>query len=220
MTALTFAQGPGLHWALVLMAAGFCARLIIVLALRREQDLYWARKEFVFPRERWKFDSFLMHAGLLVVIFGFAPHILLIRDLTGIGWPSAPIGIVWFFAAITVVAMLWALGYRLSDPLRRKLTTIDDYLSWTVVFAPVVTGIIAFPHLGGGSIIGPFTFWLTAHLISAELLMIYLPLGKLMHLSLMPLFRSTLFLARIARRLSGGAPPEAPRREEIRTASH
>lgn len=199
MNLLAFAQGPGLRWALVVMVAGFCARLVMVLAMRRDQDLYWARKQFGIPGERWKFDSFLMHAGLLAVIFGFAPHILLVRDLTGGGWPSLPIGIVWFAAAVTVVAMVWVLGYRLGDRARRQLSTVDDYLSWILVFAVVVSGMLAFPHLGGGSLIGPSALWLTAHLLSAELLMVYLPFGKLMHLILMPLFRAALFVARIAR---------------------
>jgi nitrate reductase gamma subunit len=200
MTLLEFAQGPGLRWAILIMVAGFCARLVFSLTMGREQDLYWARKEFGLPGERWKFDSFLMHAGLLIAIFGFAPHILLIRDLTGVQWPSLPISVVWFAASATVIAMLWLLAYRLSERTRRELATVDDLLSWIMVFAPTVTGMLAFPHLGGASIFGPYAMLLTVHLISVEALMVYLPFGKLMHLILMPLFRSALFIGSLRRK--------------------
>jgi nitrate reductase gamma subunit len=207
MNLLEFAEGPGLHGAILVMVAGFCARLIFSIAMRRDQDLYWARKEFGIPGERWKLDSFLMHAALLVAIFGFAPHILLIRDLTGLEWPSLPIAIVWFAGAATLIAMLWLLAYRLSERTRRQLATLDDYLSWALVFAAVATGMLAFPHLGGGSILGPYAMLLTAHLLSIELLMIYLPFGKLMHLILMPLFRAAIFIARPLRRRLVEPPP-------------
>jgi nitrate reductase gamma subunit len=196
MTLLDFAQGPALHAAMLVMVAGFCARLAYSIAMRRDQDLYWARKQFGIPGERWKLDSFLMHGALFVAIFGFAPHILLIRDVTGIGWPSLPIGMVWFAAATTVIAMLWVMAYRLSERTRREFSTLDDYLSWTLVFAPMVTGMLAFPHLGGGSAVGPYAMLLTAHLLSVDLLMVYLPFGKLMHLILMPLFRAAIFIRR------------------------
>ncbi len=195
MNLLEFAEGPGLRWAMLVMVAGFCGRLVFSIIVRRDQDLYWAHKQFGIPGERWKLDSFLMHGALLVAVFGFAPHILLIRDLTGLQWPSLPIGVVWFAAATTVIAMLWLLAYRLSERTRRELATVDDYFSWLLVFAAVVTGMLAFPHLGGGSIFGPYTMLLTAHLLSVELLMVYLPFGKLMHLILMPLFRGALFIA-------------------------
>jgi nitrate reductase gamma subunit len=212
MTLLEFTEGPGLRWAILIMTAGFCARLVFSILVPREQDLYWARKEFGLPGERWKFDSILMHAGLLLAIFGFAPHILLIRDLTGLQWPSLPISIVWFAAAATVIAMLWLLGYRLSDRTRRELTTVDDYLSWILVFAPVVTGMLAFPHLGGGSLFGPDAMLLTAHLMSVELLMVYLPFGKLMHLILMPMFRAALFVAGSLRGRPEALSPVNPER--------
>jgi len=205
VTLLEFAQGPGLHGAILVMVAGFCARLVFAIAMRREQDLYWAHKEFGIPGERWKLDSFLMHGALLIAIFGFAPHILLIRDLTGVHWPSLPIAIVWFAGAATLIAMLWLLAYRLSERTRRELSTIDDYLSWVLVFSAVATGMLAFPHLGGGTILGPYAMLLTAHLLSVEILMIYLPFGKLMHLILMPLFRAALFVTRPLRR-----QPDAP----------
>jgi len=55
----------------------------------------------------------------------------------------------------------------------------------------LITGLLAFPHLGGASLTPPFAALLTAHLLSAELLMVWLPFGRLAHLVLMPLLRGT-----------------------------
>jgi nitrate reductase gamma subunit len=206
---LDFAQNRGLHWAMVVMVAGFCARLVIAVVARPEADLYWARKAFSVPGERWKFDSFAMHIGLFVAIFGFAPHIQLVRAITGLGWHPLPIAVVMFAGAVTVITMLWLLAYRFAEPNLRKLSTVDDYLCWAFVFAPVVTGLAAYPHLGGGFIFSPSVFWLTLHLLSVELLMLYLPFGKLMHLVLMPFFRAALFAARLFNRKSATADFEA-----------
>jgi len=56
---------------------------------------------------------------------------------------------------------------------------------------PLVTGMFAFPHLGGASLAPPYAALLTAHLLSVEFLMIWLPFGRLAHLVLMPLLRGT-----------------------------
>lgn len=190
MDSLAFARGPGLHWALVIMVFGICWRVALYALARSERDLYWARKQFWLGRGRWQIESYVMHAGLLIVLFGFAPHIQLVRDLTGAGWPGLPIGLVWFAGAVTVAAMPAVLLNRPSDEGPRTLRArLDEYFSWAVVLVPLLTGLLAFPHLGGASLAPPFAALLTAHLLSAELLMVWLPFGRLAHLALMPLFR-------------------------------
>ena len=58
----------------------------------------------------------------------------------------------------------------------------DDYFSWCVVFLPLLTGMAA----TGGSF-SPATAWplyplpLAIHLLSVELLFLWLPFGKLAH---------------------------------------
>jgi nitrate reductase gamma subunit len=185
---LAVARGPGLHWALVFMTFGICWRVVLFALSPPERDGYWRCKRFRLGRGQWQVESYIMHAGLLIVLFGFTPHILLVRNLTGIGWPGLPIGLVWFAGSITVAAMAAVLLYRPHSEQPDSLyTRIDEYFSWLVVFAPLVTGLLAFPHLGGASVARPYAGLLTAHLLAAELLMIWLPFGRLAHLALMPL---------------------------------
>jgi nitrate reductase gamma subunit len=192
MDALAFARGPGLHWALVIMVFGVCWRMAVFALTGPDRDLYWARKQFWLGRGHWQIESYVMHAGLLVVLFGFAPHIQLVRDLTGIGWPGLPIGLVWFAGSVTVVAMAAVLLHRPpGEGQRLARHRLDEYFSWLVVFVPLVTGMLAYPHLGGAALTPPYAALLTAHLLSAELLIVWLPFGRLAHLVLMPLLRGT-----------------------------
>jgi nitrate reductase gamma subunit len=192
MDLLAFARGSGLHWAIVIMIFGICWRLTSFVIHPAERDAYWARKQFWLGRGHWQIESYVMHVGILIVLFGFSPHIQLVRDLAGIGWPGLPIGLIWFAGSVTVIAMVAVLLHRPPDEGPRTWRTrIDEYFSWLVVFIPLVTGLIAFPHLGGASLTPPLAALLTAHLLSSELLMIWLPFGRLAHLVLMPLLRGT-----------------------------
>lgn len=200
MSVLDFARGPGIHWALVIMVFGFFWRGANFLIRGGERDLYWARKGFHVPSERWHLDSYAMHAGLIVATLGFAPHILIVRELTGISWPGLPIAIVLFAGVVAIVAMLSVLAHRISAREPSPFSAFDDYFSWIVVFAAVATGMLAYPHVGGAALLAPYRALLTAHLLSVELLMVWLPFGKLAHLALIPLGVPALRLARTLRR--------------------
>jgi nitrate reductase gamma subunit len=75
--------------------------------------------------------------------------------------------------------MIALLIRRLNHPVLRLLSTADDYLSWLLVFLPVLTGILL-----SGETIGGYATLLALHIISVELMMIWLPFGKLMHAGL------------------------------------
>jgi nitrate reductase gamma subunit len=203
MSALDFARGPGLRWALTIMIFELCWRLTNLILRRGARDLYWTRKPFHVPTLRWQFDSYVMHAGLAVVILGFSGHILLVRVLVGVGWPSLPIAIVLFAGAVTLVAMVAVLIHRMTMAEASAFSAFDDYFSWAVVFAAVMTGMLAYPHVGGGALTAPYQMLLTAHLLCVELLMVWLPFGKLGHVVLMPLGRAVARVAGAARALVG-----------------
>jgi hypothetical protein len=40
-------------------------------------------------------------------------------------------------AAATIVALLLALAMRMTDPVRRKISIADDYITWTITFLPM-----------------------------------------------------------------------------------
>jgi len=199
---LSWARGPGLQIATVIFVGGIVIRIFEILMLGRKANLAEAKgsemsgglktmfTRTVPDRATFKRSAFTItagyffHFGLFITFFFYAPHILLIKDVIGIGWPSLPTPLVDAFAVITIISLLAVLANRLNNKVMRYLTNFEDLLTWFLTLAPLVTGYIAFHRLG-------FTAptLLAVHILSVELLMVAFPFTKLMH-------AFTLFLAR------------------------
>ena len=61
----------------------------------------------------------------------------------------------------------------------------------------MLTGLLCYPHVGGTPLGGPYAMLLTAHLIAVELLMIWLPFGKLIHVAFMPMLQAGRAISRL-----------------------
>lgn len=205
MDLLAFARGPGLVLALAVFVLGTLWRLTALRRLPRRPDLSPAREGAPSPaaaawRANWRAmwprlafapnarvataNGYAFHVGLALVFFGYAPHIAFVRRLTGLGWPALPDAVMYVAAGVLMVSLPLALAMRLADPVRRAISGPDDWISWTVTFLPVATGmavagepsaaLLAREHVLYG---GP----LAVHLLSLELLLVWFPFGKLMH---------------------------------------
>lgn len=143
-------------------------------------------------------NAYLYHIGLAVIVFGFLPHIAFVERLTGLSWPPLLPAIVYLAVALTFVSLLIALIYRLTDPVLRRISSFDDYFSWFIVFLPLATGMAALnqpfgPGAPPGDPLDPLP--LALHLLSVEILLIWLPFGKLAH----------SFLVFVSRGITGAA---------------
>jgi nitrate reductase gamma subunit len=200
MTLLEFARGPAWQAAILILIAGVAWRLVGIFLLRRRPQFAAPRhglparlvggaktilSRFVPRRAFWPrialsvMLSAVFHIGLAIVIFGGAPHIQVIRQWTGLSWPGLPKGVIVLVSGITLASMIALLVRRLTHPVLRLLSTADDYLSWLLVFLPVLTGIF----LAGETVAGYETL-LALHILSFELMIVWLPFGKLMHAGL------------------------------------
>lgn len=205
---LTWVRGPGLNLAIGIFVFGVIWRLAEIYSLGRRPDLSVPRHvpgasglHTVFRRSLPPpgmlrrspisyIGGYTFHIGLAVVIFLFAPHILLIRNLTGLSWPALPSPLIDLATVITLAAMLLVLVDRLAKPVKRFLSTFEDYFSWAVTFLPVLTGFLAVKHL-----LLPYTTLLALHILSAEILLAVLPFTKLFHV--FTLFGSRWYNGRI-----------------------
>jgi nitrate reductase gamma subunit len=100
--------------------------------------------------------------------------------------------------AITFVSLLIMLMERLTDPVLRLLSNFDDYFSWFVTLLPLVTGMIVINHpfpSGAAPALPLDPLPLAIHLLSVELLFVWLPFGKLSH----------AFLVFVSRGITGAA---------------
>jgi len=191
---LMWARGPGFSIALVIFFAGIVLRVTEILILGRKKDIAPAKGSPVLqglktifsrsaPREGLiKYapvtyvGGYIFHIGFFIAFFFFAPHIALIHDFVGISWPAAGRVIIESAVALSVLALLALMYSRMTDPVRRALTTFDDYLVLILSALPLVTGYVAVNKLFGDPIL-----MLALHILSVELLMIAFPFTKLMH---------------------------------------
>jgi nitrate reductase gamma subunit len=203
MDLLEFARGPALWASLAVLILGSVWRVAAIWRLGAAPDLseprstrliagamrsilgrMLPRKDFGVRGRLGALNGYLYHVGLAVIVFGYLPHIHFIERLTGLAWPPLPGPVVYFAVGITFVALFLALLERLMDPVRRLLSGFDDYFSWFVVILPCASGMIAInvsypPGAVPAPPLDPLP--LAIHLLSVELLFVWLPFGKLAH---------------------------------------
>jgi nitrate reductase gamma subunit len=205
MDLLTLVRGPLLAVAVAVFVAGTLWRLLAVLRRPHRPDRsppradapdparaalgaivrrMRPRPEFAAATVLPTFNGYAFHVGLALVFFGYAPHIAFVQRHTGLAWPALPDAVMIVAAGVTIVSLLLALWMRLTEPVRRRISNADDWISWTLTFAPMLTGmaLIAEPSaalLARDKVLYPVP--LALHLLSLELLLIWFPFGKLMH---------------------------------------
>lgn len=129
-------------------------------------------------------NPYVFHIGLALVFFGYAPHIAFIRRLTGLGWPALPDMVMYIAAAATIVSLLIALLFRLTDPVLKKISRADDMLTWALTMLPLMTGMAVVGEPSSALLAQASPLYrgpLAVHLLSLELLLVWFPFGKLMH---------------------------------------
>lgn len=198
MTLLEFARGPGLQWSLWILVAGILWRIAGTVFLNAKHDISRARRDkamldglkvvatrslpaHVFEK-RIRFQhlsGYAWHIALFVSVLFFAPHILFFESVLGFGWPGLPNSIILVTGAIALAILVALLIRRATHPVQRLISNADDYISVLMVIFPLVSGILAFAHIGA-----PYQTLLAIHLLSVEAMFVWFPFGKLMHTAL------------------------------------
>jgi len=197
MDLLSFARGPALTFAMAIFVIGVLWRLIGVLSLpawrddsppRKGAPPAWLsalqailgkmipHKTFLKEGMFTTVNGYVFHIGLAICVFAFAPHILFLKSLFGFDWPALPNGLIYAAGVITAGSLLAALVYRLANPVMKLISRGNDYISWTLTFLPVVTGLAASSHIGAR-----YETLLALHILSICVFLIWFPFGKLMH---------------------------------------
>jgi len=197
---LTFARGPLFYAALVVFVAGMLYRLVRILMLGWSKDRIppkgskaagvvktYAKGLLVWPFIPWVKRTFdrnpviylaggLFHLSLFVVVILGTAHMLVWKSLLGFGWPTLPLPIVDWLAAVGIVAMLVLLIHRIVNPVMKLLTGPAEWTNWALVFLPMVTGYIMTHHL-----FFRYEVLFSLHMLSVDLLLIYLPFSRIAH---------------------------------------
>lgn len=197
MTLLDFARGPGFQIALAILIIGVVWRVLGAVSIRFSKEFTKPRggKESVRgglkavltystpPDELEKnikfqhYTGYAWHIGLFVVVFLFGPHVMFFENFLGFDWPHLPNTVIMATGIITMGILITLIVRRMIHPVLKVLNNADDYISWFVTFLPLLTGTLAFAHVGAR-----YETLLAWHILSVELLMIYIPFSKLMHM--------------------------------------
>lgn len=205
MDLLDIARGPALWFALAVFVFGTLWRLIGVLRLPRRPDRSPPREgtpgaaaaaarsvlSGLLPRRGFApatrltaVNGYVFHVGLALVFLGYAPHIAFVQRLTGLSWPALPDPVMYLAASVTIVSLVIAAALRASDPVLRRISGPDDWISWTVTFLPFVTGMAVATDPSAALLARDHVLYrgpLAVHLLTFELLLVWFPFGKLMH---------------------------------------
>jgi len=191
---LMWARGDAFDIALIIFLGGIVLRVVEIIILGRKKDMAPAKGNPVtqgiktifsrsMPREGLvKFapityiGGYIFHLGFFVSFLFFAPHIALFKDAFGVSWPAAGRVIIESAAALSLLALLALTYSRFTDPIRKALTTFDDYIVLLLSALPLVTGYVAVNKLFGDP-----TLMMALHVLSVDALLIAFPFTKLMH---------------------------------------
>jgi nitrate reductase gamma subunit len=195
MGFLLWTRGPMFVAAVSVFALGMALRLLEIFVLGRAPNYAEPRAgewgpglRTVLTRSLADSGTFrhapfnvlvgwIWHIGFLIALLLFIPHIELIKSVLGLHWPGLRNPAVDAATVITVVALIAVLVHRLGHPVMQRISTLDDYLAWTVTFLPLVTGYIAYHRL-----VNPYPLALGMHILTAEIFLIVLPFTKLTHI--------------------------------------
>lgn len=197
---LRFARGPLFNVALMVFVAGIVFRLVRILMLGWTRDRVpamgnksagvlktYLKALVIWPFIPWVKGTFnrnpityiaggLFHLGLFVVTLLGTAHVLVWKSLLGFAWPSLPLPIVDWMAAVTIVAMLALFINRLVNPVLKLITGPAEWMNWTVVFMPMVTGYIMTHHLWF-----QYEVLFSLHMLTVDLLLIWIPFSRISH---------------------------------------
>ena len=132
------------------------------------------------------FLIFVLHIGLLVTPVFLLGHNVLLQERWGFSLPTLPEGAADALTIGVLVATVFLILRRIALPEVRIITNAHDWLIIAIAAAPFVTGILAHYQ------VADYQFWLIAHILCGEILLVAIPLTKLSHFILFFLSRAQL----------------------------
>ncbi len=129
---------------------------------------------------------FTFHVGLLITPIFLLGHNILLKESWGFSLPTLPEAVADTLTVLVIIAGIFMILRRIALPEVRIITTAYDSLILAIALAPFVTGFLAYHQAP------TYNFWLIAHILAGEIMLVAIPFTKLSHFILFFLTRAQL----------------------------
>jgi nitrate reductase gamma subunit len=129
---------------------------------------------------------FVFHFGLLATPVFLLAHNILLMERFGVSLWTIPELVADLLTIAVILCVTFLVLRRIALPEVRNITSAYDYLLLMLSAAPFITGFLAHHQFAG------YQFWLIAHILSGEIVLIAIPFTKLSHFILFFLSRAQL----------------------------
>ena len=205
-TWVEWAKGPVFIFSLTFMVLGLIRHVVLTLwevvrAMHRAGDKTLPYRQIVIATVKWLFPvgkvkdrllvsvtSVLFHVAILIVPIFLGGHLVLWARGLGISWSTVGWLAIpnWLANVLTIVAIITAAALviqRAAARATRSLSRFQDYALPLVIAAPFASGFLVM-HPG----MNPFSYeaMLFVHVMSANLVLVLIPITKLSHMALIP----------------------------------
>jgi len=220
---LGLARGPLFWTAFAFMVLGLARQWALTMAdaaraWRRAGDrtlpvrsLALNTLKWLVPVDRWQnrrlysVTTMLFHAGVILVPLFLAGHIELWRQGIGVSWPALPNPVATALTLAAVLAALAVVLQRAAARASRSLSRFQDYAIPLLIAAVFLSGFLVM-HPQWNPVAADAT--LLAHALSADVLLVLVPMSKLSHMVLLP-------LTQLVSELAWHFPPDAGSRVAV-----
>jgi nitrate reductase gamma subunit len=129
---------------------------------------------------------FILHIGILITPLFVLGHNLLLQERWGFSLPALTEGVSDGMTIAMLLAALFIFLRRVAFPQVRIITSAYDLLILAIAVAPFLTGFLAYHQ------VGDYQFWLIAHILAGEIMLVAIPWTKLSHFLLFFLSRAQI----------------------------
>jgi hypothetical protein len=198
---IAIARGPVFRAALVFAVLGLARHVVLtVFEMRRMarragdqripyRQVLTVTAKWLIPVDRvrqrpvFSLTSLTFHVAILLVPLFLAGHIALVKSGTGLSWPSISAGLADVLTLVAIATAVLLVAQRAGANDTRALSRFQDYVLPVLIAVPFVSGFLVM-HPGWNPF--PYQGTLLTHVMSADLLLVVIPVTKLSHMALLP----------------------------------
>jgi nitrate reductase gamma subunit len=199
---LAWARGPFFWAALTFMVLGLLRLFVvtmwqIVRTMRQAGDRQMPSRQVALATLKWlvpvdrvrnrpifSLTTLAFHVSVILVPVFLAGHIALWKRGTGLSWPALPNSVADILTIAAVVTAVALVIQRVTGRATRSLSRFQDYAIPLVIAVPFASGLLVM-HPDWNPF--PFEAALLVHVVSANVLLILVPITKICHCVLLPL---------------------------------